>query len=131
MWQKIWKAMSGLVMEHSSGRFSVGRMAFWPVLIVALWEWGVKDHEIQMYHFLTLILLLVYNTGTKMLNTLKAVREFAAGIGIGVPAVPAQAEKALELAAKAGDAANAEPEPEPLDEEPKDPELDESETAGD
>lgn len=128
MWKNIWKALSGLVMEHGSGRFSVGRIAFWPVLVVALWEWGVNDREIQLYHFLTLVLLLVYNTGSKMLDTLKAVRQFASGIGINAPSVHIAA---LDNVAKAGDAANKEPEPSDSKdfEDPKDPESDESETA--
>jgi hypothetical protein len=130
MWEKIWKALSGLVMEHGSGRFSVGRLAFWPVLIVALWEWGVNDHEIQLYHFLTLVLLLVYNTGSKMLTVIREVKSFAAGVGVNVAAMPPQADKLLEVAAKAGDAVNAAEELEPPDEDPDDPELGESETAG-
>ncbi len=105
MWQKIQKALSGLVMEHGSGgRLSVGRMAFWPVLIVALWEWGVKDNEIQLFHFLTLLTLMVYNTGTKMIAALRAVKEFAAGLGLGAPKMGV---KHLEKVAEKGEADRA------------------------
>jgi len=131
MWSKIFKALSGLVMEHDSGRFSVGRLAFWPVLIVALVEWGINDREIALYHFLTLVLLLVYNTGSKMLTVIREVKSFASGIGVNVQALPPQADKALEMAAKAGDALNAkEAAEDAAKDEDEDDEPDEGETAG-
>lgn len=64
-----------LLCEGDEG-FSLGRVAFWVVLFTAIPIWQNCDMDIKMYHFYTLLILLIYNCYKKLISpmTVKVIK---------------------------------------------------------
>jgi hypothetical protein len=81
---KLIQLLGGLIMERdeTTGKYviSLGRLAFWVTFIPAIYIWiygggklidGVDTRDIADNHLTVLTLLLGYNLGTKITNTIK------------------------------------------------------------
>ena len=83
---KLIQLLGGLIMERdeTTGKYviSLGRLAFWITFIPAIYIWiygggklvnGVDTRDIADNHFKVLVLLMGYNLGTKITNTIKVL----------------------------------------------------------
>jgi hypothetical protein len=96
---KVLRALQGLFFSRVGGA-SLGRLAFWPVFALAVYNWG-NGRDIQEHHFYTLVICFVYLTTGKIRDVLevKGLKFDKAPAPSAVPAAasaPAPAPAPLE-----------------------------------